>query len=73
MQPDKETGSAEEQPASNMAVPALETEVLLSRPTHGRGLILIHQAVEGQELAGADSGRHLRLARDMILATNKIT
>jgi len=56
-----------------MAVPALETEVLLSRPTHGRGLILIHQAVEGQELAGADSGRHLRLARDMILATNKIT
>lgn len=24
-QPDEETGSAEEQPASNMAVPALET------------------------------------------------
>ena len=26
VQPDEETGSAEEQPASNMAVPALETE-----------------------------------------------
>lgn len=25
MQPDEETGSAEEQPASNMAVPTLET------------------------------------------------
>ena len=34
-QPDEEAGSAEEQPASNMAVPTLKA-VDESRPTHGR-------------------------------------